>query len=81
VQQGRWDEARQAYEEAASLARAIPYPYAEAVAHYEYGMLHWQRGELEQAVEQLEEALITFRHLGARPLIERTERILRDCTQ
>jgi tetratricopeptide (TPR) repeat protein len=78
VQQGRWDEARQAYEEAASLARAIPYPYAEAAAHYESGILHTHRGEPEQAREQLEEALIIFRHLGARPYVERTERALHD---
>ena len=76
-QQQRWGDAQQAYEEAASLAHALPYPHAEAAALYESGVLHRQRGEIEQARDRLEEALASFRHLAARPDVERTEHALR----
>ena len=78
VQQRRWDEARQACEEAASLAQALPYPHAEAAALYESGVLHEYQGEVQQARDRLEQALAIFRHLAARPYIERTEHALRD---
>jgi hypothetical protein len=76
VQQGRWDEALHAYVEAASLAHVITYPHAEAAALYQSGILQRLRGEVDQAREPLEEALTIFRHLGARPGVERTEHAL-----
>jgi tetratricopeptide (TPR) repeat protein len=78
VEQERWDEAHQAYEEAASLAHALRYRHAEAVALYESGVLHRHWGEVRQGRERLEEALAIFRHLAARPYIGRTERALHD---
>jgi tetratricopeptide (TPR) repeat protein len=74
--QGRWEEAQQAYTEAASLAHTIPCPHAEAAALYEAGVLQRQRGELQQARERLEEALAIFRLLAAQPNVERTEHAL-----
>jgi DNA-binding SARP family transcriptional activator len=78
VQQGRWDEARQAYEEAASLAHALSFRYAEAEALYESGILQRPRAEVQQARARLEEALAIFRRLAARPSVERTEQALHD---
>jgi len=80
VQQQRWDEAQQAYEEAASLARGFPYPLAEGAALYEHGLLHVRRGELEQARGRLEESLAIFRQLAARPYVERAELALQGCS-
>jgi hypothetical protein len=76
AQQGRCGEAQQAYTEAATLAHAIRYPYAEAAALYESGVLQRQRGNLQQARSQLEGALVMFQCLGARPNVEWTERAL-----
>jgi uncharacterized protein HemY len=35
-----WDEAEPAFEEAVSLARSLRYPYAEARALYEWGLMY-----------------------------------------
>ncbi len=74
----RWDEADQIFAEAVSLARAMPYPYAEGRSHYDHGLLHIQHGESEQARERLKEALAIFSQLRARPSVERTEHALHD---
>jgi tetratricopeptide (TPR) repeat protein len=75
-QQHRWEEADRVFAEAVSLARAMPYPYAEGRSLYECGLLRIQRGEPEQARERLKEALAIFSQLGARPSVERTEHAL-----
>jgi tetratricopeptide (TPR) repeat protein/transcriptional regulator with XRE-family HTH domain len=75
---GHWEEAQSSLESAASLARSMPYPYAEARALSEYGMLHAKKGEPQRARERLEEALMVFRRLGARPYITRMEQTLMD---
>jgi len=75
-QQQRWEEADRVFADALSLARDMPYPYAEGRSLYEYGVLHVQRAEPEQAREVLGEALAIFRHLGARPDVERTKHAL-----
>jgi tetratricopeptide (TPR) repeat protein len=72
VQQERLDEAQEAYAEAASLARTIPYPYAEAAALHESAILRMRQGEAKQARKHLEEAVAIFRHVGARPNTEQT---------
>jgi tetratricopeptide (TPR) repeat protein len=72
----RWDEAEQAFREAVALPGSLPYPYAEALARYEWGRMELQRGQPEQARALLEEALVTFQQLGARPYVEWTEQAL-----
>ena len=62
-----WDEAEHAFEEALSFTHTVRYPYAEARALYEMGMMHAGRSDARQARERLEEAAVTFRRLGARP--------------
>jgi adenylate cyclase len=72
----RRQEAEQAFTEAAYLARSMPYPYAEARALHEHGMLHLRWKDPEQARQYLTEALAIFRRLGAKKDIERTEQAM-----
>jgi tetratricopeptide (TPR) repeat protein len=74
--QGRRDGASAALEEALSRARSLPYPYAEGKILREYGMLHIQEEEPEQARERLSAALGIFRRLGARGDAGQIERAL-----
>jgi tetratricopeptide (TPR) repeat protein len=78
ARQERWDEAVDAFEEGISLARGMPYSYAEARALYEEGMMHVRKGERQQAQDRLREALVLFDGLGARSYIECTEHALAD---
>jgi len=50
--------------EALSLARAMPFPYGEARAHYWYGMMHLRRAERREARQHFQDALVIFRRLG-----------------
>jgi tetratricopeptide (TPR) repeat protein len=63
----RWDEAEHAFEEAVSVARSIRYPYAQARALYEWGLMCVRRRDTEQSRTLLREATETFRKLGSRP--------------
>jgi tetratricopeptide (TPR) repeat protein len=77
TRQERWDEAGRAFEEAVSLARSMQYPYVEARALCEHGLMYSQKGEQVQGRERLEEGLAIFQRLGARKDVERTEQALR----
>jgi tetratricopeptide (TPR) repeat protein len=81
TRQGRWAEAAQAFDEGLTLARRMPYPYAEARLLHGYGGMHVQKGEPEPARERLEAALAIFRRLGARKDAERAEQTLASLTQ
>jgi tetratricopeptide (TPR) repeat protein len=75
IQQAEYVPAVEALEEALALARAMPYPYAEAKALYVYGQLHTARGEAELAHDTLQQALAICDRLGEglyRAHIERT---------
>jgi tetratricopeptide (TPR) repeat protein/transcriptional regulator with XRE-family HTH domain len=74
--QARWDEAQSAFDEAFALAHTMPYPYAEGLILFEYGLLHIQRGELGQARGPLAGALELFQRLGASKDAERAEQAL-----
>jgi class 3 adenylate cyclase/tetratricopeptide (TPR) repeat protein len=74
--QERWEQARNALEEALELARAMSYPYLEARILFEYGMLDTKRGEPRRARQRLEDALAIFRRLGASADLEQTQREL-----
>jgi tetratricopeptide (TPR) repeat protein len=71
-----WDAAASALDEGLALARATPYPYAEALLLHAYGRLHIERGEGAEARERLEAALASFRRLGARKDVEQVEQLL-----
>jgi tetratricopeptide (TPR) repeat protein len=66
LRQERWTEAEAALREGLSLARDMPYPYAEARLLQVYGELHLHKAEPEPARERLEAALAIFQRLGAR---------------
>ena len=70
--QGKREEARATLEEALSLARSMPHPYAEAKLSCEYGMLHLREIEPARARERLCAALEIFRRLGAKKDAEQT---------
>jgi tetratricopeptide (TPR) repeat protein len=70
--QARWDEANGAFEEALSLARAMPYPFMEARILYEQGRMYGRVGEPRSARQQLEQGLAIFQRLGARHSVEST---------
>ena len=59
-----------------SLARLMPFPYAEARTLQVYGLMYCQKGESQAARERLEAALAIFRRLGARKDVEHTEQLL-----
>ncbi|MDE3230535.1 MAG: hypothetical protein KGO05_11700, partial [Chloroflexota bacterium] len=72
----RWQEAADAIEQSLALARAMPYPYAVAKAHYTCGLLHAARGEPELARARYAEALAILDALGERPYAARVTEAL-----
>jgi tetratricopeptide (TPR) repeat protein len=74
LEQGRWDDASHALDEALAHTHAIPSPYAEIRVLYGYGQLYSARGESERAREHYTAALALCARLGEgmyRPSIER----------
>jgi hypothetical protein len=65
LRQGRPTDAAAYLDEALPLARAMPYPYAEARLLQVDARRHAECGELELARERLAAALAIFRRLGA----------------
>jgi tetratricopeptide (TPR) repeat protein/transcriptional regulator with XRE-family HTH domain len=74
--QRRWDEAERAFEEAVSVARSVRYPYAEARALYEWGLMHVGKSDPKQGRHQLEKAAEIFRELDSRPYSELAQKAL-----
>ncbi|HEX6800339.1 MAG TPA: AAA family ATPase [Ktedonobacterales bacterium] len=72
----RWDQAAAALDEAISLARTMPYPYAEAKALYVYGELEVTRGDSAAARERYEQAQAICQRLGEVPYRQRIEQSL-----
>ena len=62
--------------EGLSLARCMPYPYAEGRLLHVYGEMLAQKGEPEPARERLAAALALFRRLGAHKDAERAEQAI-----
>jgi hypothetical protein len=74
--QEQWGGAAQALEEGISVARGMPYPYAEGRLLQVYGLMSVHTGQPEQARERLEAALAIFHRLGADKDAERTAHLL-----
>jgi tetratricopeptide (TPR) repeat protein len=72
----QWEAAARSLDEGLTLARAMPYPYAEARLLQVEGALHARKGEPETARERLEAARIIFTRLGARMSLERGDQSL-----
>ena len=58
---------------AVQLAQEITYPWGEARALHEAGLLVARRGDSDRAREQLEAASAIFEKLGAEPYRVRTD--------
>jgi tetratricopeptide (TPR) repeat protein len=76
TRQGRWTAAERMFREALELAGPMPFPYGEARALFELGLMLRQKGDADGAWERLREALAIFERLGARLDVERTEQAL-----
>jgi adenylate cyclase len=76
-EQEQWDEAQQAFEEAISRARSMPFPYSEGRALYEQGLMHKRQGLDAEAELRLREALSIFQTLGAQKDVEWAEEELK----
>jgi tetratricopeptide (TPR) repeat protein len=76
ARRARWEEGEAAAAEAVLLARALPYPYAEAKALYAHGLLDAARGAPERARTWLEAARAILTRLGERPCAALVERAL-----
>jgi class 3 adenylate cyclase/tetratricopeptide (TPR) repeat protein len=76
VEQARWDEANDAFEECVSLSREIHHPHAEALGLLEWGAMHLRQGDGARAQVLLTEALAGFEHLGALVDASRARRAL-----
>jgi tetratricopeptide (TPR) repeat protein len=63
--QGQWEAAVASLDEGLTLARSMPYPYAEGRLLLVYSELHIEQREPARACERLEGALAIFRRLGA----------------
>jgi tetratricopeptide (TPR) repeat protein len=70
-------EAEQIFAYAVARARRIPFPFGEALALRESGLLRAHRGEAMQAQELLTEAHAIFKRLGARREAEQTEQVMK----
>lgn len=64
---GAWEEAGSRLGRAIQLAHDITYPWAEARALYEFGLVFARKGEHDRAREHLEAASAIFATLGAEP--------------
>lgn len=72
-QRGAWDEAALRLERAVQLAHDIVYPWGEARALFESGLMSARRDESDRAREQLHAASDIFAELGAVPYQARAD--------
>jgi class 3 adenylate cyclase/tetratricopeptide (TPR) repeat protein len=78
TRQWSWENAETLFTEGLTVARTIPFPYGEARALYEYGMMHAQQGDPRQARKRMKRALSLFERLGALKDVERTQTALKE---
>jgi tetratricopeptide (TPR) repeat protein len=76
AREGRWEAARQAFEEALAADGRMPVPFERARALHHYGLAEAGCGDGRAARGRLLEALAIFRRLGARPYVHRVEQDL-----
>jgi len=76
TRQGRWTTAARVLEEGLSLARRMPYPFAEGRLLYVYGLLLGAMGKPRSARQRFAAARRIFQRLGARKELERTREAL-----
>jgi ATP/maltotriose-dependent transcriptional regulator MalT len=76
VRRAEWDVAVRCLEEGLTLARDMPYPYAEARLLQVFGELDARTGDVHAARRRLEAARITLQRIGANAECERAEQQL-----
>jgi class 3 adenylate cyclase/tetratricopeptide (TPR) repeat protein/DNA-binding XRE family transcriptional regulator len=76
IKQQRWQAGLEVLEQALTLARAMPHPYAEAKVLYASGCLEAAHGDHATARQQFTAALTICSHLGERLYAERIERVV-----
>ncbi|MGI8967959.1 MAG: tetratricopeptide repeat protein [Chloroflexota bacterium] len=74
--QGLREDAGHAFEASVTLARQMPYPYAEARALHVWGEMLITDGAKQEGLTRLGEALTIFQRLGARLDSEETEQAM-----
>jgi tetratricopeptide (TPR) repeat protein/transcriptional regulator with XRE-family HTH domain len=74
--QGRWEEARSDIEEAIDISSRFRVALMLADTMHAYGQILVQHGEPDMARERFKTAVGMYRHIGAQPYVERTERAL-----
>ncbi|GAC1636065.1 MAG: helix-turn-helix transcriptional regulator [Chloroflexota bacterium] len=74
----RPEEARSLLEGSATLARGMPYPYAEALALFERGASFGRTGDRDAARASVSEAHDVFSHLGSKRYVRLCDARLRD---
>lgn len=74
--QGRWNDARNAFDEALDFFRARGGAFWQADVLHNYGLMEALAGNRAEARARFEEELALLRPMGATPLIERAEREL-----
>jgi uncharacterized protein HemY len=72
----RWAKAEQALEEALTICRSMPYPYAEAKVLNEYGYLRLQQDLVQEARQRFEAALAICARMGERLYAQHVETAL-----
>lgn len=76
AREGRWEDALADGEGALSVARSLPYPYAEAKTLYTLGQLLLRRDETERGYEHLAAARAILSRLGEHLYAQRIDRVL-----
>jgi tetratricopeptide (TPR) repeat protein len=74
IKQQHWQEGQEVLDQALTLARAMPHPYAEAKGLYTSGRLEAARGDPTTARQQFTAALSICTQLGERLYAEHIER-------
>jgi predicted ATPase/transcriptional regulator with XRE-family HTH domain len=74
IQQQRWQEGQEVLNQALTLARGMPHPYAEAKVLYASGCLEAARGDPARARQLFTAGLAICTRLGERLYAERIER-------
>jgi tetratricopeptide (TPR) repeat protein len=72
---GELERAAAALDDALRLSQAMPYPYAEARVRYARARVLLECGDVRNAVEQLAIAIGMLQRLGARPYLDKAERL------
>ena len=73
---GEWQRALEDLDAVIASTRAMPYPYMEARALFERGVLLLDIERRQDGERSLQEALAIFQRLGARPNRDKTEELL-----